>query len=115
MNEKEYKLKYFCNDGGNKKYLEDGVELFKNYDKALLACYDIALDEVEDLMIESDENNWYEVCRNFEITEAYQCDALAGVSYFPVATVWYDKAPWDRKNDCDIKIVTGYIIVEAEE
>lgn len=108
-----YKLKIFCNDGNLGQYWEDGIGTYETYDKALIACYENALGEAAELMIASDSFNWFEVERDFEITEAYETEALQAVVFFPVATVHYDHAPWDRENDCDIEIVTGYMIVEV--
>ena len=107
-----FKLKIYCNDGETSQYWEDGVYTYETYDKALIACYESALSEAADLMMCSDQFSWFEVERNFEITEAYATDLLENVVFFPVATVYYDHAPWDRESDCEIKIVTGYAIVE---
>ena len=32
--------------------------------------------------------------------------------YYPVSVLWYDHAPDDRMNDCDIRIVAGYEIIQ---
>ena len=108
-----FKLKIFCNDGDT-QYWEDGMETYETYDKALIACYENALIETQELMMTSDCCNWFEIETDLEVTEAYK-EELKGISFFPVATMYYDHAPWDRENDCDIKIVTGYDIVEIEE
>ena len=107
-----FKLKIYCNDGDLGQYWEDGMGTYETYDKALIACYEDALHEVQELMMGSDYFNWFEVEMDFEITEVYENEQLKDVPYFPVATVFYDHAPWDRENDCDIEIVTGYAIVE---
>ena len=107
-----YKLKIFCNDG-DIQYWEDGIETYETYDKALIACYEIALHETQEWMMTSDEYSWLEVESYFEVTEAYETEELKNVSFFPVASVYYDHAPWDRDNDCEIKIITGYTIVEV--
>lgn len=107
-----FKLKIFCNDGCDQQYWEDGNGTYETYDKALIACYENALQETQYLMRTSDYYNWFEVDMDFEITEAYENERLKEVSFFPVATIFYDHAPWDRENDCEIKIVTGYDIVE---
>lgn len=108
-----FKLKIYCNDGDGMQYWENGNSTYETYDKALISCYENALDEAEGLMSTSDCHNWFEVNCNFEITEAYKNELLEDVMYFPVATVYYDHAPWDRTNDCRIEIVTGYIIEEV--
>ena len=108
-----FKLKIYCNDGDLGQYWEDGMGTYETYDKALIACYEDALHEVQALMIDSDYFNWFEVEMDFEITEAYENEQLKDISFFPAATVFYDRAPWDRENDCDIEIVTGYYIVEC--
>ena len=33
--------------------------------------------------------------------------------YYPVSVLWYDHAPDDRMNDCDIRIVVGYEIINV--
>lgn len=109
-----FKLKIYCNDGDLGKYWEDGVGTYETYDKALIACYENAIYEVQGLMaMTSGYHNWFEVEMDFEVTETYETEELRDVSFFPVATVCYDHAPWDRENDCEIKIVTGYAIVEV--
>lgn len=110
-----YKLKIFCNDGDGEQYWEDGLGVYETYDKALIACYEDALQETYGLMMTSDYYNWFEVVMDFEVTEAFETELLSDVAFFPVAVIFYDHAPWDRKNDCDIRIVTGYTIVEVEE
>lgn len=109
-----FKLKIFCNDG-DIQYWEDGIGTYETYDKALIACYGNALQETQSLMMTSNEYNWFEVDMDFEVTEAYETELLKDVEFFPVATIYYDHAPWDRDHDCDIRIVTGYTIVEIEE
>ena len=106
-----FKLKIYCNDG-DYQYWEDGVGEYETYDKALLACYQNAIQETQSLMGTSDYFNWFEVNENFEITEAYKNETLKDVVFFPVATVHYDHEPWNRENDCDITIITGYAICE---
>ena len=110
-----FKLKIFCNDGNGKWYWEDGCETYETYDKALVACYETALQETQSLMETSDCHNWFEVHKDFEVTETYETDELKDVSLFPVAVAYYDHAPWNRENDCEIKIVTGYAIVKVKE
>ena len=107
-----FKLKIFCNDGDT-QYWEDGQDVYETYDKALIACYEDALHETQELMMTSYYDNWFEIDMDFEVTEAYETEALRDVSFFPVATIYYDHAPWDRENDCEIKIITGYLIVEV--
>ena len=108
-----FKLKIYCNDR-DVQYWEDGIGEYETYDKALIACYGNALCEVQELMIDADYGLYFEVEQDFEITEAYVNDQLEDISFFPVATVFYDRAPQDRENDCDIEIVTGYYIVEVD-
>lgn len=108
-----YKLRIYCNDR-DVQYWEDGIGAYETYDKALLACYENALQETQSLMETSDYHNWFEVDMDFEVTEAYETDELKDVSFFRVAVIYYDHAPWDRENDCDIEIVTGYTIVEIK-
>ena len=109
----KYKLKIYCNDEESGQYWEDGIGTYETFDKALIACYENALHEVQELMMTSDYHNWFEVDMDFEVTEAYATELLKDVVFFPVATVYYDHAPWDRENDCEIKIVTGYAIAEV--
>lgn len=107
-----FKLKIFCNDSDT-PYWEDGQYIYETYDKAIIACYEDALHEVQELMMTSDCHNWFEVYMDFKVTEACEAEELKDVSFFPVATIYYNQAPWDRENNCKIKIVTGYAIVEA--
>lgn len=109
-----FKLRIYCNDGDNQRYWEDGIDAYETYEKALNACYETALQETQSLMMTSDYYNWFEVNIDFEITEAYENEVLGkDVAFFPAAVIHYDKAPWDRENDCDIEIITGYDIVEV--
>lgn len=108
-----YKLRIYCNDGlSQKEYWEDGNDTYETYDKALIACYENAIDEAAELMSDSELVGWFEVYKAFEITEPYETDALKDIAFFPVAIICYDCPPWDRDFDCDIRIVTGYEIVE---
>lgn len=107
-----FKLKIYCNDG-DIQYWENGMGTYETYAKALIACYENALQETQELMMTSDEYNWFEVDMDFEVTEAYETEELKDVSFFPVAVIYYDHAPWDRENDCGIEIITGYAIVEC--
>ena len=66
-------------------------------------------------MEDADRDRWFEVEEDFEITEPYENEELKDVAFFETATVYYDHAPQDRANDCDIQIVTGYLIVECKE
>lgn len=110
-----YRLRIFCNDGDDQQYWEPGIDVYATYSEALCACYEIALMETQDLMRYSDYNNWFEVDIDFEVTEAYDSELLKDIAFFPVATIHYDHAPWDRENDCDIIILTGYEIVEVKD
>ena len=108
-----FNLKIYCNDGKDYQYWEDGMGTYETYDKALIACYENALQEVQSLMDTSDYYHWFEVNINFEVTEAYETEKLKDISFFPAAVIYYDHAPWDRENDCNIEIITGYKIVEC--
>ena len=118
-----YKIKIYCDDNDGCRYWEDGNGAYETYDKALLACYQNALQEAQILMEGADHDYsgryvdycFFEVNENFEITDTYKNELLKGVDSFEVATVYYSKAPWDRDNGCDVKIVTGYMIVEFSE
>lgn len=104
-----FKIKIYCNDNG-KYYWEDGVETYETYDKALISCFRNALQESKDL---SSEYGYFEAEADFEVTESYQNEELEIGTVFDTATVYYDHAPYDRENDCDIQIVTGYKVVEV--
>ena len=108
-----YKLKIYCNDG-DVQYWEEGLGTYETYDKALIACYEDAWQEAKNLMSTSDYHNWFEVDMDFEITEHYETELLRDVTLFPAAVIHYDRVPWDRENDCDITIITGYYIVEVK-
>lgn len=107
-----YKLRIFCNDVDT-QWWEDGVYEYETYDKALIACYESSISECSGLMATSDYYTWFEVYPYFEVTEGYANDLVEEGTIFPVVTLFYDHAPWDRENDCDIRIVTGYKIVEV--
>ena len=109
-----FKLRIYCNDG-DYKYWEDGNETYDTYDKALIACYENALDEAQELMADPHLLGWFEIYKAFEITEPYINEHIKDVVFFPVAVINYDHAPWDRDFDCEINIVTGYNIVEIVE
>lgn len=105
-----YKIKIYCNDGNENQYWEDGIGTYDTYDKALIACYRNALQETTSLMVDADGERWFEVEEDFEVTETYTNEKLELGTIFETATVYYDHAPNDRENDCDIQIVTGYQI-----
>lgn len=107
-----FKLKIYCNDGKNQQWWEDGIGKYETYAEALIVCYENALQETQELMFSSNYYNWFEVERDFEVTDTYANEVVELGTLFPVATIHYDHAPWDRENDCDISIVTGYDIVE---
>ena len=109
-----FKLRIYCNDG-DCQYWDDGIGAYETYDKALLACYQNALQEVQSLMESGNYFNWFEVNENFEITDNYKNETLKDIVFFPVAVIHYNRAPWDRENDCDIEIITAYDIVEIAE
>ena len=110
-----FKLKIYCNDGNRKQYWENGIGEYETYDKALIACYKDALQEAKSLMMNADRDRWFEVEEDFEVTETYTNENLELGTLFETATVYYDHAPQDRENDCDIQIVTGYRIVEIKD
>ena len=110
-----FKLKIYCNDVDNQQYWDDGCGVYETYDKALISCYQNALEETQGLMNTSYGLCWFEVNDYFEVTDTYANEFVELGTIFPVAVVYYDKAPWDREHDCDIKIVTGYEIVEIKE
>lgn len=107
-----FKIKIYCNDG-DVQYWDAGMGTYETYDKAFIACYRNALQEVKDLMTNADRDRWFEVEEDFEITKTYVNKNLELGTIFEVATVYYDHAPQDRENDCDIQVVTGYMIVEV--
>lgn len=108
-----FKIKIYCNDGNGKIYWEDGIGTYKTYNEALIACYKNALQESKGLMMDADRDRWFEVEEDFEVTETYVNENLNFGTIFETATIYYDHAPQDRDNDCDIQIVTGYVIVEV--
>lgn len=105
-----YRIKIYCNDG-NIQYWEDSIKKYETHDKALIDCFRNSLDETKTLM-ETTNEEWFEVEEDFEVTETYTNKILELGTIFDVATVYYDHAPNDRENDCDIKILTGYKIIE---
>ena len=109
-----FKIKIYCNDG-DVKYWEDGVGTYETYDKALVSCYRNALQEAQGLMRDADRDRWFEAEENFEVTETYTNESLELGTIFETATIYYDHAPQDRENDCDIQIVTGYLIEEVKK
>lgn len=100
-----YKVRKY--DGVIGQWRENNTK-HKTKDKAVIDCYESALLEAAALTQE-EGYGWFEVEKDFEITDAYMCKELEGVVFFPVAVVYYDKAPWDRENDCEISIVSGYL------
>ena len=107
-----FKIKIYCNDG-DVQYWEDGYGTYETYDKALISCYRNALQEAKELMMGTDYDRWFEAEEDFEVTETYKNEELELGTLFVTATVCYDHAPQDRENDCDIQIITGYMIVEV--
>lgn len=111
-----FKVKIFSDTGHGEQCWKDDTSEYETYDKALIDCYNSAIYDTNYLMSCSDINNWFEVSVDFEVTKNYITDVLKeDIGFFPVAVIYYDKAPWDRDNDCDIKIVTGYLIIVMEE
>lgn len=115
-----YQLKIYYDDGNGNKRWEDGVGNYETYDKALVACFRNALQKTQDLMSTSDGAAWFEVEDAFEVTEPYRNEVICQVlgadhhnHFFEAAVTRYDHAPYDRENDCDIRLVTGYLIVEV--
>lgn len=111
-----FKLKIYCDDGGRKQYWDRGVDTYETYDKALIACFESAVCEAHESMESCGEYGfWFEVEPHFEVTDACYVSSIVELgTVFPVAVVCYDHAPWDRENDCDIKVITGYMIEEVE-
>jgi hypothetical protein len=107
-----FKVKIYCNDGENQQWWEDGYGEYETYAEALIACYEASLQEVQDLMFDGSCDNWFEIEKELEVTDIFANEIVELGTVFPVATMHYDHAPWDRENDCDIKIFTGYDIVE---
>lgn len=105
-----YKIKIYCNDGNKNQYWEEGIGTYDTYDKALNDCYKNALQETKSLMEHAGREEWFETEEFFEVTETYVNKELELGTIFETATVYYDHAPNDRENDCDIQIVTGYQI-----
>lgn len=115
-----YKIKCLCVDTipGEKIKKEDvywdwSLNVFETRDKALVAAFSNALEEVADRMLDSDCSNWYEAsdCLN----EHFEIADFVDVIYFDVDVTWYSRAPWDRENDCDIQLVTGYKVVDIDK
>ena len=77
-----FKLWIYCNNSDGEQYWEDGNGEYESYDKALIACYENALHEVQELMLTSDYYNWFEVEMAFEVTEAYANILLEKVVFF---------------------------------
>lgn len=103
-----FKLRMLCNfvDGGS--YWKDEDAEYETRDEALIECCRRSTAEVYHLMSGSNDNNWFEVVFDYESVSNASLSTV-----YPVATIWCDKAPWDRENDCDIRVVTGYDIVEV--
>lgn len=109
-----YKLKIYCNDIDN-DYYEYGCGANESYYKLLVQGYSSALEEVQGLMSIGKDNCWFEMERDFEVTETYATNVLTLGTVFPVAVVCYDKPPHNRENDCNITIITGYDIEKCDE
>lgn len=110
---KTFRLRAYCNDSAMGKYWDDGIDAFETYDKALIAAYQSALEVAQDMNANLGEDGWwFEVEKDFEVTDTYVNEVVTLGTVFPVALVAYDHAPWDRENDCDIVIQTGYLIAE---
>jgi hypothetical protein len=110
-----YTIRRFCNDANGVKYWKNDNVSYETYDKALIVCFEQSLREAQYLMRESNYENWVEVERDLAVTEGYLTGGIEEELYYlPIATVHYDHAPWDRENDCEITVITGYDIVECE-
>ena len=109
-----YKLKMYCNDI-DCDYYEYGYGTSETYDKVLVQCYASALEEVQGLMSIGKDNCWFEMEKDFEVTDTYATDVLTKGTVFDVAVVCYDEPPHDREGDCNITIVTGYIVEKCDE
>ena len=105
-----FRLKIYRNDNGN-KYYEDGVETYDTLEKAMCACYENAIYEAnENMACSVNSPYWYEVNTYFEITPSYVNELLDEGTVIPVAVIRYDHDPWDRENDCEITIISGYTV-----
>ena len=83
---------------------------FDSRKKAEEVAHNLALMECDELNEDGNVNgNYFEVG---EYKEIYSADGENCVC-FPIAVLWYDKAPDDRENDCQIRVVTGYEIFKA--
>ena len=105
-----FKVKIYCNEDGF-QYWEDGYGTYETYYEALCACYRSALQEFHDL---EETGYWYDVNMDFKVANS-QCKHLEDNTVFPVAVTFYDKAPWERENDCHPQIITGYYIMYIVE
>lgn len=92
-----------------------------------LTCFDVdpsvpAKEEIFDAEFESEE----EAYETALVSAVEECERLnhggnehgnyfevnEGGEEYDIAVEWYDHAPDDRENDCDIRTVTGYTIEE---
>jgi len=115
-----YKIKLLCVDTQHGRKIEKqdvywdwGIGTYETREEALLSAYGSALQEASGLMENSDYNNWYEVsdCGN----EHFEIEEFVEDIVFDIDVTWYSNAPWDRENDCDIQLLTGYKIVDLDE
>ena len=106
-----YKIMAYCNDKDS-EYFDELDGTYDTFNDACLMAFRCAISETQSLMETANGLEWFEVCEYFEITDTYYTPKLETIDYFEVAVLRYDKAPWDRINDCDISIVTGYKIIQ---
>ena len=106
-----YRIKMICYNANKKvkPYEKTHCAHFNSRKDAEEAMLTFAKMECDDLNKEGNKNgNYFEVG---EFEEVYASDGTAYPS-FPISVLWYDKAPDDRENDCEIRVVTGYEVIE---
>lgn len=107
-----YRIKKTCYNANKtiKPYERIHCAHFNSKKDAEDAMLTFAQMECEDLNKEGNKNGNY-----FEVGEFEEIYASDGTAYpcYPVSVLWYDKAPDDRENDYQIRIVTGYSVFKA--
>jgi hypothetical protein len=88
------------------------AETFKTKAAVEKAALHIAEKACASLNIEGNEKGDY-----FEVMEYAEIFSADGNTYscHPVAVIWLDKAPDDRENDCQLKVVSGFDFIEVTE
>ena len=109
-----YKIRYFHHNKYGNRYWDIGFDLHETYNEALICAYACSVLEVSELMVDALRNGFVETHTKFEVTPDHKCRELNDIKRFPVATIYYDRAPWDREDGCYTRILTGYDIVELE-